>query len=90
MDGYDVVLIQLQQEIDVVTPELADETVQIHPNSKLYALRFRVALEVAQFDVVQRELCPNMRDLVSGMLCAYSESAFMTPGTLGHLVVPCF
>ena len=87
-DGYDVALLQLPQEIDVMTPALADEGLQIIPNLHMYALRFGAVLEIAEFVTVRKELCPNMSSLGPGTFCAYSEWASMRLGTLRYHVVP--
>eukprot|EP00803_Ostreobium_quekettii_P007147 evm.model.scf_92.1 EVM.evm.TU.scf_92.1 scf_92:15567-24845(-) len=82
-EGYDAALLRLSRNADAPLTNLPNQKYDLQPESMVWGFKLGPALEMAQFRVVANEECPRMSSLGAGMFCAYSESAFMEPGSSG-------
>lgn len=81
--GFDAALLKLPVGVDVQSPKLVSETFDLYPNSRIYGFHLRNTLQVAQFDVVGNEVCPQLEGLGTATFCAFSKWASMNSGDSG-------
>ena len=70
-------VLELPQEVDILTPVLAEPQHSYHHGGRVYAVRLRSNLEIAQFNIVRNEMCPEMG---TNKFCMVSEFARLHGG----------
>lgn len=83
-DGHDVAVIELPQPVfhPKGFPVVAAPGFSIYLNFRVFGFKWGPSLQVAGFDVIKNELCPQMKEVGNNTICANSTWASMNAGGL--------